>query len=72
MFYRALSIALVLTPIALAQIASLQGNVMGTDDRPLQGVEIRLEGKEKTERANHHHDRQQWAVFVRRTTHGCL
>jgi hypothetical protein len=53
MFYRALSIALVLTgafvlaPIALAQIASLQGNVMGTDDRPLQGVEIRLEGKEK-------------------------
>jgi Carboxypeptidase regulatory-like domain len=54
MLCRAFSIAFCLTgtfvlaPIALAQIASLQGNVMGTDGRPLQGAEIRLEGKEKS------------------------
>jgi Carboxypeptidase regulatory-like domain len=47
------SIALVLTgafilaPTALAQVASLQGNVIGTDGRPLQGAEVRVEAKEK-------------------------
>jgi hypothetical protein len=46
---RALSIALFLTgafgllPVALAQIASLQGGVMGTDGRPLKGAEVRIE-----------------------------
>jgi len=49
MFYRALIVALfvsgalILGPTALAQVASLQGNVLGTDGRPLQGAEIRLE-----------------------------
>ena len=53
MFYRALSIALVLTgasilaPTALAQVAPLQGNVLGPDGRPLQGAEVRVEGKDK-------------------------
>ena len=53
MFCRALSIALflrgafVLGPTALAQVAPLQGNVMGTDGRPLQGAEVRIEGKDK-------------------------
>jgi Carboxypeptidase regulatory-like domain len=53
MFRRAVSIALVLTgafvlvPNALAQVAPLQGNVLGTDGRPLQGAEVRLEGKDK-------------------------
>jgi Carboxypeptidase regulatory-like domain len=53
MFCRAFSIALVLTgafvlvPNALAQVAPLQGNVLGTDGRPLQGAEVRLEGKDK-------------------------
>jgi Carboxypeptidase regulatory-like domain len=53
MFCRAVSIALVLTgtfglaPTALAQLAPLQGNILGTDGRPLQGAEIRLEGKDK-------------------------
>jgi Carboxypeptidase regulatory-like domain len=49
MSYRALSIALFLTgalglgPVALAQVASLQGSVMGTDGRALQGAEVRIE-----------------------------
>ena len=53
MFCRALSIALFLTgafvlaPTALAQVASLQGNVLGTDGRPIQRAEVRLEGKDK-------------------------
>jgi hypothetical protein len=53
MSYRALSIALFLTgafvlaPTALAQVASLQGNVLGTDGRPIQRAEVRLEGKDK-------------------------
>jgi hypothetical protein len=52
MFRRAVSIALVfsgafvLVPSALAQVASLQGNVLGTDGRPLQRAEIRIEGKD--------------------------
>ena len=54
MFYRAFFVALVLigafvlVPSALAQVASLQGNVVGTDGRPLQGAEVRVEGKDKT------------------------
>jgi hypothetical protein len=50
---RALSIALFLTgafgiaPTALAQVASLQGGVMGTDGRPLQGAEVRIEATGK-------------------------
>ena len=53
MWYRAISIALFLTgalgiaPTALAQVASLQGNVLGTDGRPLQRAEVRLEEKDK-------------------------
>lgn len=53
MFCRAVSIALVLigifvlAPNALAQVAPLEGNVMGTDGRHLHGAEIRLEGKDK-------------------------
>ena len=53
MFCRAVSIAFVLTgtfglaPTALAQVAPLEGNVMGTDGRPLQRAEVRLEGKDK-------------------------
>ena len=53
MFCRAGSIALVLTgafvlvPSALAQVASLQGNVLGTDGRPLQRAEVRIEAKDK-------------------------
>jgi hypothetical protein len=49
MFYRALIVALfvsgasVLGPAALAQVASLQGNVLGTDGRPLQSAEVRIE-----------------------------
>ena len=39
--------AFVLAPTAFAQVASLQGNVLGTDGRPLQRAEIRLEGKDK-------------------------
>jgi hypothetical protein len=39
--------AFVLAPTALAQVASLQGNVLGTDGRPLQRAEVRLEGKDK-------------------------
>ncbi len=31
----------------VAQVATLQGNVLGTDGRPIQGAEIRLEGKDK-------------------------
>jgi hypothetical protein len=52
-FCRAFSIVLillgvfVLAPTALAQVASLQGNVLGTDGRPLQRAEVRLEGKVK-------------------------
>jgi hypothetical protein len=53
MFCRAFSIVLILTgafvlvPSALAQVASLQGNVLGTDGRPIQRAEVRLEGKDK-------------------------
>jgi Carboxypeptidase regulatory-like domain len=53
MFCRAFSIVLillgafVLAPTALAQVASLQGNVLGTDGRPFQRAEVRLEGKDK-------------------------
>jgi hypothetical protein len=53
MFRRGFSIALVLTGAfvlpssALAQVAPLQGNVLGTDGRPLQGAEVRLEAKDK-------------------------
>ena len=53
MFYRAFFVALVLigafvlVPSALAQVASLQGNVLGTDGRPLQGAEVRVERKGK-------------------------
>jgi hypothetical protein len=53
MFYRAFSIALILTgafglaQTTLAQIASLQGGVMGTDGRPLQGAEVRIEATGK-------------------------
>jgi carboxypeptidase family protein len=39
--------AFVLAPTALAQVASLQGNVLGTDGRPLQRAEVRLKGKDK-------------------------
>jgi Carboxypeptidase regulatory-like domain len=54
MFYRALLVALffsgalALGPAALAQTASLQGNVLGTDGRPLQGAEVRMEAKDKS------------------------
>ena len=34
-------------PSALAQVASLQGNVLGTDGRPLQRAEVRIEAKDK-------------------------
>jgi hypothetical protein len=53
MFCRAVSIALLLTstfvvaPNALAQVAPLKGNVMGTDGRPLQRAEVRIEAKDK-------------------------
>ncbi len=53
MFCRTLSIALFLTgafvlgPTALAQVAPLQGNVLGTDGRPLHGVQVRIEAKDK-------------------------
>ena len=53
MFYRTFSLALILTgafvlaPAALAQVASLQGNVLGTDGRPLQGAEVRIERTDK-------------------------
>jgi hypothetical protein len=53
MFYRALIIplflagAFVFAPTALAQVASLQGNVLGTDGRPLQRAEVRIEGEGK-------------------------
>jgi len=53
MFCRAFSIAFVLTgafilaPTALAQVAPLQGNVLGTDGRPLQGAEVRIDGRDK-------------------------
>jgi hypothetical protein len=53
MLRRAFSIALILTgafvlaPAALAQVASLQGNVLGTDGRPLQRAEVRMEAKDK-------------------------
>ncbi|SRR6266496_2052902 len=39
--------AFVLAPSALAQVASLQGNVLGTDGRPLQRAEVRMEAKDK-------------------------
>jgi|SRR4029453_13716214 Carboxypeptidase regulatory-like domain len=53
MFCRAVSIALFLTGAcvlaasALAQVAPLQGNVLGTDGRPLQRAEVRIQGKDK-------------------------
>jgi hypothetical protein len=53
MFCRAFSIAFVLTgafilePSVLAQVAPLQGNLLGADGRPLQGAEVRIEGKDK-------------------------
>src|ERR687891_887430 len=53
MFCRAFSIVLILTaafvlaPGALAQVASLQGNILGTDGRPLQGAEVRIERTDK-------------------------
>src|SRR5918996_3653446 len=53
MFYRALLVALISSgalvpgPAALAQVASLQGNVLGTDGRPLQGAEVRIERTDK-------------------------
>jgi hypothetical protein len=53
MFCRAFSIVLILTAAfvlargALAQVASLQGNVLGTDGRPLQGAEVRIERTDK-------------------------
>jgi len=53
MWYRALSIALFLTGAfvlvasALAQLASLQGNVLGTDGRPLQRAQVRIEAKDQ-------------------------
>lgn len=55
MFCRAVCIALVLAgafvlrPTALAQLAPLQGNILGTDGRPLQSAEVRLEGKDKVD-----------------------
>lgn len=39
--------AFVLAPAALPQVAPLQGNVLGVNGRPLQGAEVRLEGKDK-------------------------
>jgi len=39
--------AFVLAPSALAQVASLQGNVLGTDGRPLQRAEVRIEATDK-------------------------
>ena len=53
MLYRVAIIALFFTgafavsQTASAQIASLQGNIIGTDGRPLQGAEVRIEGKDK-------------------------
>jgi hypothetical protein len=52
-FCRAVSIALLLTstfvlaPNALAQVAPLEGNVLGTDGRTLHGAQVRIEGKDK-------------------------
>ena len=39
--------AFILAPTALAQIAPLQGSVLGTDGRPLQGAEVRIEATGK-------------------------
>ena len=39
--------ALVLVPSAFAQVASLQGNILGTDGRPLQRAKVRIEAKDK-------------------------
>ena len=36
-----------IAPTALTQVACLQGDVLGTDGRPLQRAEIRLEAKDK-------------------------
>ena len=53
MFCRAGSIALFLTgafglaPTALGQVDSLQGTVLGTDGRPLQDAEVRMEATGK-------------------------
>lgn len=53
MFRRVFSTALILAgafilaPTALAQAAPLQGNVLGTDGRPLQRAEVRIESKDK-------------------------
>jgi hypothetical protein len=40
---------LIFGPAALAQRASLQGNVLGADGRPLHGVEVRIERTDKTD-----------------------
>jgi carboxypeptidase family protein len=52
MFYRALIISLFLQASfvlsANAGSASIQGDVLGTDGRPLQGAEVRVERKDKS------------------------
>ena len=51
MFYRALIISILLTGAfilpAIAESSSIQGDVLGTDGRPLKGAEIRIERKDK-------------------------
>ena len=51
MFYRALIISIFLTGgfvlSATAASSSIQGDVLGTDGRPLKGAEIRIERKDK-------------------------
>ena len=49
MFYRALIISLFLQAsfVLSANAASIQGDVLGTDGRPLKGAEVRVEGKDK-------------------------
>jgi hypothetical protein len=51
MFYRALIISILLTGAfiipATAESSSIQGDVLGTDGRPLKGAEIRIERKDK-------------------------
>jgi hypothetical protein len=42
-----LSSAFILAATALAQVASLQGNILGTDGRPFQRAEVRMEAKDK-------------------------
>jgi hypothetical protein len=51
MFYRALIISILFTGglvlSATAASSSIQGDVLGTDGRPLKGAEIRIERKDK-------------------------